>query len=449
MQTKKQHVVVLGAGESGIGAAMLAQKMGHSVFVSDAGTIGKEVEQTLAELGLPFESGAHTQTLVLAAQTIVKSPGIPNSAAIIQQAFAQNIEVISEIEFASRYTEKPLIAITGTNGKTTTTLLTYELLRQEMGDRVALGGNVGTSFARLVCEDYRYDWYVLEISSFQLDDCTSFRPKVAAILNITPDHLDRYDKNFSAYAAAKFKIAAFQQSNDYLVLNADDTGIQQEKSKSDWSSKTIVLDAPTTADGIWVDRVNYVLGTNLMGPHNWQNAKFAIRMARLVGCSAEAILQGLKAFRNAPHRLELVAEINDVQFINDSKATNVEATQYALQAPNRPIVWIVGGQDKGNDYQPIMALVSEHVKAIVCLGADNYKLMETFQPLEKVMVETKTAKDAVQTARHLAEAGDTVLLSPACASFDLFKNYIDRGDQFKAAVQELINGNQKMSSQCL
>lgn len=431
-----------------MGAALLAHKFGFKVFVSDLGTVKEPFRKELEILGIDFEEGRHSPQQFEGVTTVVKSPGIPDEASFVQFLRQNGVEVISEIEFASRFTKATIIGITGSNGKTTTTRLTYHLLKAG-GLDAALGGNVGTSFARnLVCEPHA-QYHVLELSSFQLDGITSFRPHVAILLNISADHLDRYAYNMENYVASKFRIAMNQRPEDLFILNADDPYI------SDWLEKN-VFPSENSPRLLKVSLRNFDPHTlrvgestfdmqhcPLKGPHNHFNATCAILAAKAVGVGDEAIQLGLNSFVNAPHRLEWVAESQGVTFINDSKATNVDAVQRALETMDRPVVWIAGGTDKGNDYTTLMPLVQQKVKALVCLGADNRKLITAFGkmlPLE----EARNATEAVQKAMALAAPGDVVLLSPACASFDLFKNYEDRGNQFKAAVKTLIanNGNQ-------
>ncbi|TAK33794.1 MAG: UDP-N-acetylmuramoyl-L-alanine--D-glutamate ligase [Saprospiraceae bacterium] len=430
-------ISILGAGESGVGAALLARHLGFDVFVSDAGKIAERYLFELRDKGIPYEESKHTWTSIFDADEVVKSPGIPDNAPLLQELQRLGKTVISEIEFASRFTTAVLIGITGSNGKTTTSLLTYHLLKTA-GFPVALGGNVGFSFARNIIEN-KSGYHVLELSSFQLDGIASFRPHVAILLNITPDHLDRYEYKMENYVRSKFRIAMNQTNEDVLILNADDLEIQNYRKNNPLAARLIKVPAHfentpslTVSDAVF-DMANCVL----KGPHNKFNATCAIHAAKAVGVKNEMIQLGLNTFVNAPHRLEKVATVNEVEYINDSKATNVDSVFYALQAMEKPVVWIAGGTDKGNDYSPIMSLVGQKVKALICLGVDNGKLLKTFSPFLKIIEETKSAKEAVEQASIFAEKGDVVLLSPACASFDLFKNYEDRGDQFKAAVRGL------------
>lgn len=435
-----KNIVVLGAAESGVGAALLAKKQGYNVFVSDKGTIQPVYMQALAAAGIDFEQGTHDEARILDASLIIKSPGIPEKAPLIQAIRAKGIALVSEIEFASWFTDATLIAITGTNGKTTTTLLTHHLL-VHAGLDAALGGNVGKSFAANVLER-EYPIHVLELSSFQLDDIRSFHPHIAMLLNITPDHLDRYNYQLEGYARAKFRIMENQREADLFLYNGSDQGIMQ------WlpAMEVHCTSQPITSELIQEDGLLQVKGhlfdmkqTALQGRHNAMNALFAIYAALEMGVSPEQIQSGLNSYINAPHRMEMVGEVEGVRYINDSKATNVEAAYYALQAMNVPFVWVVGGQDKGNDYTSLIELVQGKARGIVCLGVDNAKIKAAFGALGLPMEEARSAAEAVQIAAGMAQAGDVVLLSPACASFDLFKNYEDRGNQFREAVQGLLN----------
>ena len=450
------NIVILGAAESGVGAALLAQAKGHPVFVSDRGAIQDKYKQKLIQAGIEFEENQHTEARILAADEVIKSPGIPEKAAIIQALRVQKTPIISEIEFAGRYTKAKCICITGTNGKTTTTLLTYHLLK-EAGLNVGLAGNVGFSLAEQVVED-RFDYYVVEMSSFQLDDTHDFCPWVAVLLNITPDHLDRYEYSLENYAQAKLRIARNLDSSGYFVYNADDEvttryyqGAFLETSKLPFSlhhRPDLHLAAYYhSADELYANVTRGYAGEHgvkidtaqspLIGRHNRQNTLAAVLAARIVGLSAQQIEAALATFCNADHRLQPVAEINGVKFINDSKATNVEAAWYALDGIAQPIVWIAGGTDKGNDYSGLLDVASTRVKALVCLGLDNEKLKTTFAPLLPQVLETRSMAAAVQAAAAAAAPGDVVLLSPCCASFDLFKNYEDRGQQFITEVNKL------------
>ena len=437
-------IAVLGAGESGVGAALLAQEKGLEVFVSDAGKIKADYKQQLQSKGIPNEEGKHTWTSIFDADEIVKSPGIPDNSPLIRQLADLGKPIISEIEFAGRYTTAPIIGITGSNGKTTTTRLIHHLF-QAQGLNAALGGNVGHSFARNIIEK-KYDYFVLELSSFQLDGIVSFRPDVAILLNITPDHLDRYEYKMENYVRSKFRIAMNQRPEDLLILNGDNEEMQHYLKINSLAPRMVeVLNGENAAESWSSDKITTGTTTarfdfsqsQLRGPHNVFNATCAIIAAKQFGVSDEAIQRGLNTFVNAPHRLELAGNVDGVEYINDSKATNVDSVFYALQAMEKPVVWIAGGQDKGNDYRQIEALVRQKVKALVCLGADNRKLIEAFSPILKNITEAMTAAEAVEQARKFADSGDVVLLSPACASFDLFENFARRGELFKEAIQQL------------
>ncbi len=441
-------LVVLGAGESGLGAALLGKAKGWTVFVSDFGQIDSETQNVLTKNEIEWEMGAHTDARLLEADLVVKSPGIPEKAAPIQLLRKQGISVISEIEFASRYTDQTVVAITGSNGKTTTTSLTHFLLK-EGGLNVAMGGNIGNSFAGLLL-DQPASHFVLEVSSFQLDDIEQFKPHIAVITNITPDHLDRYGYSFEAYRDAKFKISQNQTEADYLIYDGDDPNIAAGMKDHTIRAKKLPfsLERPLE-EGAYIDDKNIIItiannqinmpiaSLGLQGQHNLKNAMAAATVATLLDIRKETIRQSLTHFQGVEHRLESVLKINNVQYINDSKATNVNATYYALESMETPTVWIVGGVDKGNDYSELLPLINEKVKAVICLGIDNSKLIDSFGNVVDLLVETTSMQDAVNVAYHIAERGDTVLLSPACASFDLFKNYEDRGRQFKEAVRSL------------
>ena len=438
-------VVILGGGESGVGAALLAKAKGFDVFLSDRGVLGETYRQTLLSNGIAFEESRHTETLILDADEVVKSPGIAEKTELVQKILDKGIRIISEIEFASRYTKATLIGITGSNGKTTTTLLTYHLLKSA-GLNVGLAGNIGESFAKQVIHD-THDYYVLEISSFQLDNCYTFHPKVALLLNITPDHLDRYAYDFQQYAAAKFRITQAMTADDQFIYYLEDKAIEQGLSTRDLpvqhrpvSLSTEVEVGGYLSDGQLVvksDGLEYRIACEalpIQGKHNAINAMAAMLACQAAGVEEAQVREGLKTFKNAPHRLEAVGEINGIRFVNDSKATNVDSVFYALGSFNQPIVWIAGGIDKGNDYTQIEELVQEKVKALICLGKDNHKLTAFFEGKIPVIVETQEVAEAVRKGLELAQPGDVVLLSPACASFDLFKNYEDRGTQFREAV---------------
>ena len=442
------RLVILGGGESGVGAALLGKKRGFDVFVSDKGQIAKKYKDVLEHFEIAWEEGQHTESVVSKADVVMKSPGIPDKVPLVNQLRSQGVPVISEIEFAFHYTNADIIAITGTNGKTTTTSLTYHLVGRA-GYDVACAGNIGDSFARRVAED-DVGYYVLEISSFQLDGIVEFKPKVAIITNITPDHLDRYDYRFENYIASKFRIAMNQDENDYLIYDANDEVITSWLQEHPVKSKCVPFSlTQEQQNGAWLDRniikINVESKTLEMstdflaldGQHNVKNAMAASLASLLVGVRKETIRQSIQSFQGVPHRLEKVLTISHVNYINDSKATNVNATYFALDGIKKPIVWIVGGVDKGNDYGSLMPMVREKVKGIICLGVDNTKLFETFGNVIEPMVETTSMEEAVKIAYKMATRGDAVLLSPACASFDLFKNYEDRGDRFKAAIRKL------------
>jgi len=438
-------LVILGAGESGTGAALLAKAKGLSVFVSDKGSILPVYKKDLEEAGIEFEENQHTESKVLSAKEIVKSPGIPEKAEMVAKALAVGIPVIDELEFASRYTKARFISITGSNGKTTTTLLTYHLM-QACGFSVGLAGNIGQSLARQVIAD-SFDWYVLEISSFQLDGMHSFRADIAILTNITPDHLDRYDYKFENYIASKFRIAQNLGPEQSLILSANDPVVSEEVRNRLFSCS--LVHAGLTANGsnlVFVAKDSLVFNHTapsfsvpvsslpISGDHNLMNAMMSISAVSLAGGDADKIREGVKSFVNAPHRCEFVAEIGGVRFINDSKATNVDSVKYAFSAFQKPIIWIAGGVDKGNDYTELDEAVRSKVKALICLGKENDKLNSHFGSLLPVIEETQSVEDLIDMSLRMAKPGDTVLLSPACASFDLFRNYEDRGNQFKAAV---------------
>jgi UDP-N-acetylmuramoylalanine--D-glutamate ligase len=442
------RLVILGGGESGVGTAILGKREGFEVFVSDKGEIKEKYKEVLQHFGIEWESGTHTESKILNADVVMKSPGIPDKVPLVKQLVAKGIPVISEIEFASKYTDATLVGITGSNGKTTTTMMTYHILK-EGGLNVGMAGNIGDSYAKMVAEQ-DFDQYVLEISSFQLDGIVDFKPHVAVITNITPDHLDRYEYKFENYIASKFRIAMNQDENDYLIYDADDEVITGWLKQHPVRSKLVPFTLKgKVEEGAWLENETIKIklehktlemSTDILaleGQHNVKNTMAASMAALLVKVRKETIRQSIQSFQGAPHRLEKVLKINHVEYINDSKATNVNATFYALDGIKKPIVWIVGGVDKGNDYAELMPLVREKVKAIVCLGMDNTKLKDAFGNVIDLMVETYSMEEAVKVAYKIAERGDAVLLSPACASFDLFENYEDRGNQFKNAVKNL------------
>ena len=432
-------VAILGAGESGVGAALLAAQQGVEVWVSDKGKISEGFKKELEQNNLPYEEGEHTWEKIADADLVIKSPGIPDKVPLIQQLLAKGISVISEIEWASRYTDTPIIGITGSNGKTTTTTLLYQLLAQA-GKDVAMAGNVGKSFARQLTESKK-ELYVLELSSFQLDGIEDFRPWLALLLNITPDHLDRYDYQLEKYIQSKFRITKNQGPKEQFIYFGEDPNIDSHRKLIPEGVEQVVISQEMMqgktilANGETFD----LRETRLRGKHNALNALFAVHAAQAYGLTTSEIQSGLESIHPVAHRLESVATIEGVEYINDSKATNVDAVFYALQAMDKPIIWVVGGVDKGNDYDPLLPLVREKVKAIVCLGLDNKKIIEKFGSLEVPIRETDSAAKAVQESRQFSKTGDVVLLSPACASFDLFNNYLDRGDQFREAVVAMNN----------
>ncbi|HEY4539081.1 MAG TPA: UDP-N-acetylmuramoyl-L-alanine--D-glutamate ligase [Faecalibacter sp.] len=442
-----KRLVVLGGGESGVGTAILGKKENFDVFLSDMGSIKPKYKAMLEEHGIAYEEGQHTEELILNADLVMKSPGIPKKAALIQKLKGNGISVISEIEFASRYTNAKIIAITGSNGKTTTSSLMYHILKQA-GLNVGLGGNIGTSFALLVAEE-NYDYFVLEISSFQLDDIDTFKPNVAILLNITPDHLDEYDYSFDKYAQAKFRITENQDENDYFIYNLDDEKTMEmmneitiRANQNPFTMKDANQNSYANDDWFFINDQEGGLKMSinelsLLGKHNISNSLAAATAANILKIKKDSIKKSLMDFKSVEHRLEPVSKIKGVEYINDSKATNVNATYFALESMKKPVVWIVGGKDKGNNYNEILPFVKSKVKAIVCLGADNTKIVDFFSPFIPTIVETNTMKDCVEQSSKLAENGDVVLLSPACASFDLFSGYEDRGNQFKEQVKKL------------
>ncbi len=443
-----ERLVILGGGESGVGAAILGKKQGYDVFVSDLGKINEEYKQVLTNYQIKWEDQCHSEGQILNADVVVKSPGIPDNVLLVKKLLEKAIPVISEIEFASQFTTAKTIGITGSNGKTTTTMLTYHLLKSG-GLNVGLGGNVGKSFAWQVAEE-NYDVYVLELSSFQLDGNIKYRPDIAIITNISPDHLDRYEYKYENYIASKFRITMNQTEDDYLIYDADDIAISEWLTKNKTRAQLIPFSLTKTyKNGAFIknETMDIIINNeefemkigdiSLEGKHNTKNAMAATSVAQLMKIRKDTIRESLSNFQGVEHRLEKVLKIQNVQYINDSKATNVNATFFALESMTAPTVWILGGVDKGNDYNEIMSLVHEKVKAIICLGVDNKKIIDAFGNVVEMMVEVDNMFDAVVTAKHLAEKGDTVLLSPACASFDLFQDYQDRGNQFKAAVKNL------------
>jgi len=442
------RLVILGGGESGVGTAILGKKKGYEVFVSDFGKIKESYKEVLIINGIAWEEEQHTEELILNADVVMKSPGIPEKSPIVKKLFAAGIKVISEIEFAKPYTEALTIGITGSNGKTTTTMLTHHLLKSA-GLNVGLGGNIGKSFAWQVAEN-KYDAYVLELSSFQLDGIVEYRPDIAIITNISPDHLDRYEYKYQNYIDSKFRITMNQTESDYLIYDADDEASAEWLKNNKTKAKLIPFSLTKSFEEgasinnnkmeIKINQEEFTMETEyiaLEGKHNMKNAMAASSVAKLMQIRNATIRESLSNFQGVEHRLEKVLKIQNVQYINDSKATNVNATFFALDSMNVPTVWIVGGVDKGNDYNELMSLVREKVKAIICLGIDNRKIIEAFGNVVDIMIEVNNMNDAVKTAQRLTEKGDAVLLSPACASFDLFENYEDRGKQFKQAVHNL------------
>lgn len=442
------RLVVLGGGESGVGTAILGKEKGYEVFVSDFGKIKGKYKQVLTDNKIAWEEEQHTESKILNATVVMKSPGIPEKVAIVKKLVEKGIPVISEIEFAAAFTKAITIGITGSNGKTTTTMLTYHLLKSA-GLNVGLGGNIGKSFAWQVVED-SFDSYVLELSSFQLDGIINYKPHIAIITNISPDHLDRYDYKYENYIDSKFRITMNQTEEDYLIYDADDEAITKWLKNNKTRAKLIPFSLTKMFEEgafikdntmkVSINQEDFKMETEaiaLEGKHNMKNAMAATSVAKLMQIRKATIRESLSNFQGVEHRLESVLKIQNVQYINDSKATNVNATFFALDSMNTPTVWIVGGVDKGNDYNELMSLVREKVKAIVCLGVDNKKIIDAFGDVVDDMIEVNNMNDAVKMAQRFTEKGDTVLLSPACASFDLFENYEDRGNQFKQAVQNL------------
>lgn len=448
---QKPRMVILGSGESGVGSALLAKMKGYDVFVSDKNLIQEKYKTELLKNDIPFEEGKHTDEFILNASEIIKSPGIPDKVEIIQKIKSKHIPVISEIEFAGRYTNAKKICITGSNGKTTTTMLTYHIFKKA-GYNVGLAGNIGKSFAYQVATE-NFDYYVLELSSFQLDNMYSFKADVAVLLNITPDHLDRYDYKFENYIASKFRITQNLTQQDFFVYCADDPVMEDYMNKNPVNVQLVPfsIKKKIEGNGAFLHENEITLNYNnnpkplimtieqlaLAGKHNVYNSMAASLASSIVNIRKDIIRESLEDFVNVEHRLEFVASINGIEFINDSKATNINSAWYALESMQKPTVWIVGGQDKGNDYSELVDLVKDKVKAIVCLGVDNKKIIKAFKGIIENIVEVGSAPEAVAVSYKLATKGDAVLLSPACASFDLFKSYEDRGVQFKSAVRSL------------
>ena len=443
-----KRLAILGGGESGVGAAILGKQKGFEVFVSDKGEISKKYIEVLLNNAIEFEEKQHTESKILNADIVVKSPGIADTVPLVIKLKDKCIQVISEIEFASKYTDATIIGITGSNGKTTTTLLLHHILKGA-GLNVGVAGNIGDSFAQQVANE-KYDNYVLELSSFQLDGVKGFNSHIAILTNITPDHLDRYEYDFEKYIASKFRVTENQKETDYLIYDADDEAISNWLKKNNTRAKLVPFSLQKELEygaflknniitiNINKDTLTMPISTlTVKGKHNVKNAMAATMAAQLLRVRKESIKESLSSFEGAEHRLENVAKIYGVEYINDSKATNVNATFYALECMDKQTIWIVGGVDKGNDYNDLLPLVREKVKAIVCLGLDNDKIKKIFGNVVDIVVETAGAEEAVKVARKLSEKGDVVLLSPACASFDLFENYEDRGRQFKTAVRSL------------
>lgn len=446
-----KSLVILGGGESGVGAAVLGLKYAFDVFLSDQKAIKTHYKSILTKHRIAFEENGHSESKIYNADLVVKSPGIPDDIPLIKKLQALNIEVISEIEFASRYCDATIIAITGSNGKTTVTKMVYHILEQAKLS-VAMVGNVGVSFAYHLATQPLVDNYVIEVSSFQLDGIINFKPHISILTNITPDHLDRYDNNFDLYRKAKFKILKNQAQDDFFIYNEDDTSITEHLSKVETNVQLIPFSKHLLKQNIaaFIEQNTIKINLNqqntfsmsidklnVRGAHNAQNAMAASTAARLLKIRKQTIRESMESFKGVEHRLEEVKILNNVKFINDSKATNINATFYALDSMTQPTVWIVGGVDKGNNYKDLLALVNEKVKAIVCLGIDNSKIVEAFSNITDDFIESASMADAVLAAQHFAKSGDTVLLSPACASFDLFENYEDRGRQFKDCVRKL------------
>jgi UDP-N-acetylmuramoylalanine--D-glutamate ligase len=447
MDGTNKYLVILGAGESGVGAAYLGKHKGWRVFVSDMGKIKESHRTELNEIGVEWEEGKHSEEKILSADLVIKSPGIPDKAPLIRKLREQGAKIVSEIEFAAYYNNAKTICITGSNGKTTTTMLTYHILKKA-GVNVGLAGNVGTSFARQVAEN-EFDWYVLELSSFQLDDMYDFRADIAILTNITPDHLDRYNYEMQNYVNAKFRILQNQTTNDWFIYNFDDPIIAAEIEKREIKAKKAPFSLKHELEmGGFANEQQITININdqftmsihdlaLKGKHNTQNSLASGIAARILEIRKEVVRESLEDFVNVEHRLEFVAKVHGIEFINDSKATNVNSTWFALESMDKPTVWIVGGVDKGNDYSELIPLVKDKVKAIICLGTENQKLLDAFSGVVEQIVEARSAMEAVAYGYRLAKKDETVLLSPACASFDLFENYEDRGNQFKEAVRSL------------
>ena len=447
MEGKNKHIVILGAGESGVGAALLAKKQEWNVFVSDAGKIKADYKKELDNNQIEWEENTHSTDRIFQAELIVKSPGIPETTDLMRALRNKQVKIISEIEFAGYYTRGKSICVTGSNGKTTTTMLTHHILKKAGWD-VGLAGNVGKSFAKQVAEG-DHDWYVLELSSFQLDDMFDFKADIGILTNITPDHLDRYENQMQKYVDSKFRILNNQNHEDWFIYNYDDPIIREELSKrklsmnlAPFSLKEEIKVGAYAVNNQLIINIKDQLTMSihelaLKGKHNTQNSLAAGIAGRLVEIRKSIVRESLEDFENVEHRLEFVAKVNGIEFINDSKATNINSTWYALETMENPVVWVMGGVDKGNDYSELSNLVKDKVKAIICLGIDNQKIIKAFGHLVETIIEVGSATEAVAYAYRLAKKNETVLLSPACASFDLFENYEDRGNQFKQAVRKL------------
>jgi len=448
LKLKNQHIAILGAGESGVGAAILAFKEGWNVFVSDFGEIQKSFKKTLDEMNIDWEENKHSMDRILQANLVVKSPGISDNAKNILSIKEKGIKVISEIEFAGYYNTAKTICITGSNGKTTTSLLTYHILKKA-GLNVGLAGNIGDSFAKQVANK-KFDWYVLELSSFQLDGMVDFKADIAMLLNITPDHLDRYDDKMENYIESKFRVLQNLTDNDWAIYNYDDPIIREKIKSYALKSKQVPfsLTEKMPQGGYINSKQQLIININekltmsihelaLKGKHNAQNSLAAGIASRILEIRKESVRESLTDFVNVEHRLEFVAKVHGIEFINDSKATNINSTWFALESMDKPCIWIVGGVDKGNDYSELSALVTDKVKAIICLGKNNKKIIDAFSNKVETIVEASTALEAVAYGYRLAKKDETVLLSPACASFDLFENYEERGNEFKKAVRSL------------
>ena len=447
MLDKKKHIVVLGAGESGLGAALLAKRNGYNVFISDKGKIAQEHKDVLLNESIEWEEEVHSEDRIFNADVVVKSPGIPKEAPLIVAIKNRGIELISEIEFASYFSRSKKICVTGSNGKTTTSLLVYHILKKA-GIDVGLAGNIGSSFAKQIANG-DHDWFVLELSSFQLDDLIEFKADIAILLNITPDHLDRYEYNMDLYAESKFRILMNMDQEGWFIYNLDDPIITKKIQEKNPQMKQAPFSLQEELErGAFLKKEELIININdqlimsihdlaLKGKHNAQNSLAAGIASRIIEIRKDIVRESLGDFVNVEHRLEFVAKVNGIEFINDSKATNINSTWFALESMDKPVVWVVGGVDKGNDYSELLELVKDKVKAIVCLGTDNSKIKEAFSDTIETIVEAQSAKEAVAYGYRLAKKDECVLLSPACASFDLFENYEDRGNQFKHAVRML------------